>query len=91
MSCLGWGKHALAPLSLRAATYSGVFSLIPMLSGRGRERHGHILREAATLIEAGRLRPRLDARRFDLASATAAHRAVEAGRAEGKIVVDIQG
>ena len=29
VSCLGWGTHALAPLSFRAATYSGVFTLLP--------------------------------------------------------------
>jgi NADPH2:quinone reductase len=28
VSALGWGTHALAPLSFRAATYSGVFTLL---------------------------------------------------------------
>jgi len=37
-SCLGWGSHSLAPLSFRAATYSGVFTLLPMLIGKGRIR-----------------------------------------------------
>jgi NADPH2:quinone reductase len=32
VSALGWGTHALAPLSFRAATYSGVFTLLPLLS-----------------------------------------------------------
>src|SRR6266436_3711767 len=27
VSALGWGTHALAPLSFRAASYSGVFTL----------------------------------------------------------------
>ena len=31
VSALGWGTHALAPLSFRAATYSGVFTLLPLL------------------------------------------------------------
>ena len=30
VSCLGWGTHALAPLSFRAASYSGVFTLLPL-------------------------------------------------------------
>lgn len=47
---LGWGTHALAPLSFRAATYSGIFTLLPMLTGRGREHHGEILREANALV-----------------------------------------
>jgi NADPH:quinone reductase-like Zn-dependent oxidoreductase len=32
VSCLGWGSHSLAPLSFRAATYSGVFTLLPLLA-----------------------------------------------------------
>ena len=89
VSCLGWGTHKLAPLSFRAATYSGVFTLLPMLTGQGRANHGHILREAAKMVEAGQLRPLMDARRFNLKTAMEAHTEVEAGRARGKIVVDV--
>ena len=89
VSCLGWGAHALAPLSFRAATYSGVFALMPMLSGIGRDRHGHILRQARTLVEDGRLRPRVDARRFGLRSAMAAHTALASARSGAKIIVDV--
>ncbi|MBX3620925.1 MAG: zinc-dependent alcohol dehydrogenase family protein [Rhizobacter sp.] len=91
VSCLGWGTHKLAPLSFRAATYSGVFTLLPMLTGKGRANHGRILREAAKMVEAGKLTPRLDARRFDLATALDAHMLVEAGQAQGKVVVDVRG
>jgi NADPH2:quinone reductase len=66
VSCLGWGTHALAPLSFRAATYSGVFTLLPLLTGEGRARHGEILRQAAGLAEAGTLTPIMDPRRFTL-------------------------
>ena len=55
VSALGWGTHALAPLSFRAASYSGVFTLLPILTGEGRARHGEILREATKLIEAGKI------------------------------------
>lgn len=89
VSCLGWGTHKLAPLSFRAATYSGVFTLLPMLTGRGRANHGEILRQAARMVESGLLRPLMDARRFDLDSAMEAHTEVEAGRARGKVVVEI--
>ena len=91
VSCLGWGTHALAPLSFRAATYSGVFTLLPMLTGQGRANHGHILEEVRELVESGRLVPRLDPRRFTLDTALEAHDAVAAGRGEGKLVVDVQG
>jgi NADPH:quinone reductase len=89
VSALGWGTHALAPLSFRAGTYSGVFTLLPLLSGEGRAHHGDILNEAARLAEAGQLRPRLDPRRFTLNSVAEAHAAVEDRSADGKIVVDI--
>jgi NADPH:quinone reductase-like Zn-dependent oxidoreductase len=36
VSCLGWGTHALAPLSFKGGKYSGVFTLMPLLSGIGR-------------------------------------------------------
>ncbi|MEO6686362.1 MAG: zinc-dependent alcohol dehydrogenase family protein, partial [Dyadobacter sp.] len=42
VSILGWGAHSLAPLSFRGATYSGVFTLLPLLSGKGRKHHGEI-------------------------------------------------
>lgn len=87
VSCLGWGTHSLAPLSFRAATYSGVFTLLPLLTGRGHAHHGEILREAARLVEAGKLSVRMDAREFAFAEANASHAAVEAGTAQGKIVV----
>ena len=89
VSSLGWGTHALAPLSFRGATYSGVFTLLPMLTGQGREHHGEILREAATLVNQGRLRPFLDEARYSLATVGNAHRAVENGTASGKVVVDV--
>ncbi|MBQ1013444.1 zinc-dependent alcohol dehydrogenase family protein [Micromonospora sp. M51] len=89
VSALGWGAHSLAPLSFRGATYSGVFTLLPMLTGRGRDHHGSILREIAALAEAGALRPRLDARRFTLDTVMDAHRLVADGTANGKVIVDV--
>ena len=85
VSALGWGTHALAPLSFRAATYSGVFTLLPLLSGKGRAAHGAILREAAKLVDAGKLKVPLQAGRFTLEQANEAHAAVGSGR----VVVDV--
>jgi NADPH:quinone reductase len=89
VSCLGWGAHALGPLSFRAATYSGVFTLLPLLTGEGRDHHGEILRAIARLAEAGELAPSLDPRRFFLETVDEAHRAIRDGNAEGKVVIDI--
>jgi NADPH2:quinone reductase len=57
VSCLGWGTHALAPLSFKAASYPGVFMLLPLLTGKGRQHHDEILAEAAATVEAGLLKP----------------------------------
>lgn len=89
VSALGWGTHALAPLSFREATYSGIFTLHPLLTGKHRAHHGEILREATRLVEARQLAPRIDPRQFDLRSAELAYEAVTSGTARGKIVVEI--
>jgi NADPH:quinone reductase len=89
VSASGWGTHALAPLSFREATYSGVFTLHPLLSGEYRAHHGEMMREATRLAEAGKLKPRVDARRFDFSSAEQAYEAMQDGSARGKIVVDV--
>lgn len=89
VSCLGWGTHKLAPLSFRAATYSGVFTLLPMLTGKGRAHHGEILRQATKLAEAGKLRVLLDPQIYTLQTVQAAHDAVENRKAAGKVVIEI--
>jgi len=89
VSALGWGTHALAPLSFRAATYSGVFTLLPLLTSERRAHHGEILREATRLAETGKLLVRLDPRRFTLNNIGDAYAAIADQSAVGKIVVDI--
>lgn len=89
VSALGWGTHALAPLSFKSASYSRVFTLLPLLTGEGREHHGTILRNAARLIDAGKLIPRVDPRTYDLTTAAEAHQAVASGNTAGKIVITI--
>jgi NADPH:quinone reductase len=86
VSCLGWGTHALAPLSFRGATYSGVFTLLPLLTGLNRAHHGHILAEAAVLAEAGKLRPLLNDRTFTFDEIAAAFELV-ASSVAGKVVL----
>jgi NADPH:quinone reductase len=89
VSALGWGTHALAPLSFRAASYSGVFTLLPMLTSEGRAHHGEILREATRLAETGKLSPRVDPTHFTLSSIGDAYTAVRNQSAAGKIVIDV--
>jgi NADPH2:quinone reductase len=89
LSILGWGTHSLAPLSFRGATYSGVFTLLPLLSGNGRAHHGEILREATNIIEAGKLTPLMDPKHFTMDTVEDAYAALEGRTAKGKIVLDI--
>ncbi|MBS0640379.1 MAG: zinc-dependent alcohol dehydrogenase family protein [Proteobacteria bacterium] len=89
VSCLGWGTHALAPLSFKAATYSGIFTLPPLLTGEGRDHHGAILSQVARLVDAGQLTPRLDLRRFAFSTVADAYDAIANRAAEGKLVVDV--
>jgi NADPH2:quinone reductase len=90
VSCLGWGAHLLAPLSFRAASYSGVFTLLPLLTGEGRARHGQILADVARLVEAGRLTTALDPRRFTLETVTDAYLAAKVASGRGKLVIEIE-
>ncbi|OQP66534.1 quinone oxidoreductase [Niastella vici] len=89
VSILGWGTHSLAPLSFRSATYSGVFTLYPLLSGEERASYGNILREATKLIEAGKLRPFVSSTHYTLETVNNAYADLANKSISGKIVVEI--
>jgi len=90
VSCLGWGNHSLAPLSFRGAMYSGVFTLLPLITGEGRAHHGEILAHITALVEAGKLMPLLNDHVISVADIDSAHTLVESG-AVGKVVVELGG
>lgn len=89
VSILGWGTHVLAPLSFKGATYSGVFTLYPLISGKYRKHHGNILREATRLAEAGKLTPIVDETYYTLETISDAYNAITARGAKGKVVISI--
>jgi NADPH:quinone reductase len=89
VSILGWGSHSLAPLSFRGATYSGVFTLLPLLTGEGRGHHGEILAAVADLVDAGAITPRVDGTEYSWSSVNQAHASVESGTSNGKVVIDL--
>jgi len=89
VSSLGWGTHSLAPLSFKGASYSGIFTLAPLLTGEDRAHHGDILKRIAPLVEAGALMPNLDPQQFSLAEVSDAYRLLESRQAKGKVVVEI--
>jgi len=89
VSILGWGTHSLAPLSFKGATYSGVFTLYPLITGKGRTHHGEILQEATAMIEAGKLVPNVDPVKFTPSQIEDAYRYLQDGSNKGKVVIDI--
>ncbi|QDQ25511.1 zinc-dependent alcohol dehydrogenase family protein [Chitinimonas arctica] len=90
ITVMGASSHNLAPLYLRGANLHTVLVLSAMMYGRGREQQGRILDEVRHLVDTGRLKPLVDEERFDLARAADAHRKLEAGKALGKLVIDVQ-
>jgi NADPH:quinone reductase len=88
VSCLGWGMHSLAPLSFRGATYSGVFTLLPLLTGVQRAHHGEILQKAAKLAEQNQLKPLLAEQRFGQDEIADAYDMVVNG-SKGKVVIEL--
>jgi NADPH:quinone reductase-like Zn-dependent oxidoreductase len=89
VSALGWGTHSLAPLSFKEASYSGIFTLQPLLSGAGLERLGQIMGEATLLADAGLLTPWVDSRVFTFDTIEAAYEVMSRGDTSGKLVVDV--
>ncbi len=77
----------LSEVHARALSLHAVFMLIPLLHGIGAERHGAILRELATLVDEGKLRPLIDDHRFGFTDVAEAHRFLENGQAVGKVVL----
>jgi len=89
VSILGWGNHNLAPLSFRNATYSGVFTLYPLLSGERKKHHGDILKAAFQLLQTGKVKVRLHHQSYTLEQIESAYELLENRKASGKIVIQI--
>lgn len=90
VSILGWGTHSLAPLSFRGATYSGVFTLLPLITGKGRKHHGEILTKAAKLIEEGKLSGTTNPDSFAFRDVEQTWKNINDGKVKGKIVIEIE-
>ncbi len=73
---------------IKAATIHTQNMSIPLITGEGLAHHGEILRAAAELADAGKLKPLIDPNRFTFAQANEAHALFESGKHVGKIVLD---
>jgi NADPH:quinone reductase-like Zn-dependent oxidoreductase len=79
----------LRPMHLKGLSLHVIFMLLPLLTGKGRERHGAILREVAALADEGKFRPLVDDTRFTLATVAETYRRLQSRDATGKVVIDI--
>ena len=57
MTILSHSTHDLSPLFANSASLHVVFMLLPLLSHEQRKRHGEILRQIASLVDSGNLKP----------------------------------
>ena len=87
VSILPRGTFDLGPVMSKALSLHGVFMLLPLLTGEGRERHGAMLAEIAETVDADQLRPLVDDARFTFDDAAAAHRRAESADKVGKVVL----
>jgi NADPH2:quinone reductase len=81
------GAVVLEPTLRKGLSLHSVSTLLPLLTGEGRERHGAALRELAATVDAGCLCPLLDDARFTFDDVTAAHRRAESSERIGKVVL----
>ena len=80
-------RYDLHPLHAKGLTLHVVYMLLPLLTGQGRAAHGRILIDLAALVEAGHVRPLLDANQFTFDAVAAAHRRAQSGEQIGKVVL----
>lgn len=81
--------HDLTPMHNKALSLHVVFMLLPILKNQGREAHGKILSQIASIVDEGKLKPLIDSNHFNLKSAPEAHALLESGKAQGKVVISI--
>ena len=63
--------------------------LLPILTGVGCEEHGVILSKVTEIVNQGKLKPLIDPHQFTLEQISDAHRLLESGKAQGKVVLSI--
>lgn len=79
----------LSLVHMKGLSLHVVFMLIQMIHGIRQQEHQDILKEIAKLAESGQLSPVLDDVEFTLEDIGKAHERLSAGKATGKVVVEI--
>lgn len=81
--------HDLTPMHNKGLSLHVVFMLLPILTGIGCEEHGEILSKVAEIVDQGKLKPFIDPHQFTLEQISDAHKLLESGRAQGKVLISI--
>ena len=79
--------HDLSLLHAKSGSIHAVFMLLPLIHNIQRERHGAILKQVATLVDQGLIKPLIDPHHFAFENIGEAHALLESGKAVGKVVV----
>jgi len=77
----------LSPMLQKSLSLHVVFMLLPLISGHGLAMYHHALSEAASLVDQGKIKPRIDPTQFTFSEVGAAHAFLESGQAKGKVVL----
>lgn len=83
----GRGEIDGGQLHMHGTSLHLVFMLIPLLHNIDRARHGRILNEAAKMVDAEKLKPLIDDKRFRFEQIADAHAYAASGEQIGKVIV----
>lgn len=78
--------YDLTPLHKKGLTLHVIFMPAPLLTGKGRQRHGEILAELSQLVDAGYVTPLIDSI-FPFSKVGDAHARLASGQIMGKVVL----
>lgn len=84
------GSHDLTRMYSRGLSLHSILTLIPLMTGIGRDHYGKILFEIKKLVESGKIKPLLHDKIFNWKDVSLAHKLLESGGQKGKIVVMVE-
>ena len=81
------GTHDLSMMNFKGLSLHVVYTMYPLVSGKGRAHYGEIMEQIAQIVDAGQLKPLIDSKQFTFAEAGKSHEYLASGQALGKIVL----
>lgn len=84
------GNHDLTLMYARGLSLHSVLTLIPLMTGVGRDHYGNILFEIKKLVEAGQIKPLLHDKIFNWKEVAEAHKLLESGQQKGKVALVVE-